>query len=42
MVEDTIEVILDDFSVVSDSFDRYSENMAELLKMYENCNFVLN
>ena len=42
MVEDTIEVFMDDFSVVGDSFERCLNNLSELFKRCEDCNLVLN
>ena len=42
MVEDTIEVFMDDFSVVGDSFERCLEYLSEVLKRCEDCNLVLN
>ena len=42
MVEDTIEVFMDDFSVVGDSFERCLNNLSEVLKICEDCNLVLN
>ena len=42
MVEDTIEVFMDDFSVVGDSFERCLNNLSEVLKRCEGCNLVLN
>ena len=42
MVEDTIEVFMDDFSVVGDSFNRCLSNLAEVLKKSEDYNLVLN
>ena len=42
MVEDTIEVFMDDFSVVGDSFKRCLTNLSEVLKRCEDCNLVLN
>ena len=42
MVEDTIEVFMDDFSVVGDSFERCLTNLFEVLKKCEDCNLVLN
>ena len=39
MVEDTIEVFMDDFSVVGDSFERCLTNLSEVLKRCEDCNF---
>ena len=32
MVEDTIEVFMDDFCVVGDSFDHYLNHLSEVLK----------
>ena len=42
MVEDTIEVFMDDFSVVGDSFEQCLTNLSEVLKRCEDCNLVLN
>ena len=42
MVEDTIEVFMDDFSMVGDSFERFLINLSEVLKRCEDCNLVLN
>nr|ABI34335.1 Integrase core domain containing protein [Solanum demissum] len=42
IVEDTIEVLMDDFSVVGESFDRSLDHLAEVLKRSEECNLVLN
>ena len=42
MVEDTIEVFMDDFSVVGDSFEPCLFNLFEGLKRYEECTLVLN
>ena len=42
MVEDTIEVFMDDFSVVGDSFERCLNNLSKVLKRCEDCNLVLN
>ena len=42
MVEDTIEVFMDDFSMVGDSFERFLTNLSEVLKRCEDCNLVLN
>ena len=36
MVKDTIEVYMDDFSVVGDSFDCYLIHLAEVLKRCED------
>ena len=42
MVEDTVEVFVDDFFVVGDSFKRCLKNLSEVLKRCEDCNLVLN
>ena len=42
MVEDTIEVFMDDFSVVVESFERCLKNLSEVLKRCEDCNLLLN
>ena len=42
MVEDTIEVFTDDFSVVGDSFEWCLNHLSEVLKRCEDCNLVLN
>ena len=42
MLQDTIEVFMDDFLVVGDSFDRCLSHLAEVLKRCEDCNLVLN
>ena len=42
MVEETVEVFMDDFSVVGDSFDHFLSHLAEVLKRCEDCNLVLN
>ena len=42
MVEDTIEVFMDDFTVVGDSFERCLSHLSEVLKRCEDCNLVLN
>ena len=42
MVEDTIEVFMDEFSVVGDSFERCFKNLSQVLKRCEDCNLVLN
>ena len=42
MVEYTIEVFMDDFSMVGDSSDRCLYNLAEVLKRCEDCNLALN
>ena len=41
MVEDTIEVFMDDFSLVGDSFDGCLDNLVELPNRYEDCNLVV-
>ncbi|GJZ38443.1 reverse transcriptase domain-containing protein [Tanacetum coccineum] len=42
MIEKTMEVIMDDFSVFGDSFDSCLSNLEKMLKMCENTNLVLN
>ena len=42
MVEDTIEVFMDDFSVVGDLYDHCLEHLVEVLKRCEDRNLVLN
>ena len=42
MVEDTIEVFMENFSVVGDSFDHCLNNFSEVLKRCDDCNLVLN
>ncbi|XP_059301873.1 uncharacterized protein LOC132053786 [Lycium ferocissimum] len=42
MVEESIEIFMDDFSVVGDSFDECLENLAQVLKRCEETNLVLN
>lgn len=42
MVEHTIEVFMDNISVVGDSSNRCPENLAEVLKRCENYNVDLN
>ena len=42
MVEDTIEVFMDDFSVVGESFERCLNHLSEVLKRCEDSNLVLN
>lgn len=41
-VEDTIEVFMDNFLVFGESFDKFLDNLAEVLKRCEDCNLVLN
>ena len=42
MVEDTIEVFMDDFSMIGDSFERCLSNLSEVLKRCEDSYLVLN
>ncbi|XP_060216833.1 uncharacterized protein LOC132644264 [Lycium barbarum] len=42
MVEESIEIFMDDFSVVGDSFDECLQNLAQVLKRCEETNLVLN
>ncbi|XP_069147141.1 uncharacterized protein [Solanum lycopersicum] len=42
MVEDTIELCMDDFSVVGNSFDRCLSHLVEVIKRCEYFNLVLN
>ena len=42
MVEDTVEVFMDDSSVVGDSFERCLTNLSKVLKRCEVWNLVLN
>ena len=42
MVEDTIEVFMDDFFMVGDSFERCLSNLSEVLKRCEDCNLAVN
>ena len=42
MVEDTIEVFMDDFSVVGDTFDECLLNLIKALQRCEDANLVLN
>ena len=42
MVEDTIEMFMDDFSVVRDSVKHCLNHLAEFLKRCKDCNLVLN
>ena len=42
MVEEIIEVFMDDFSVVGDSFDHCLNHLFEVLERCEDCNLVLN
>ena len=42
MVEKTIEVFMDDFSVLGSSFDDYLENLRAVLVRCEETNLVMN
>ena len=42
MVEDIIELFMDDFSVIGESFDRCLSHLAEVLKRCENFNLIVN
>ncbi|MFS7949268.1 putative nucleotidyltransferase, Ribonuclease H [Helianthus anomalus] len=42
MIEDSMEVFMDDFSVFGDSFDHCLENLRKMLKRCEETNLVLN
>ena len=42
MVEDTIDVLMDDFSVVGEFFERCLSHLSEVLRRCEDCNIVLN
>ncbi|GJV24229.1 reverse transcriptase domain-containing protein [Tanacetum coccineum] len=42
MIEKTMEVFMDDFSVFGDSFDSCLSNLEKMLKRREDTNFVLN
>ena len=42
MVENAIEVFMDDFSVLGDSFDNFLENLRSVLIRCEESNLVLN
>ena len=41
-MDDTIDVFMDDFSVVGDSFECFLSHLAEVLKRSKYCNLVLN
>ena len=41
LVEDTIKVFMDNFSVVGHIFERYLCHFSEVLKRCEDCNLVL-
>ena len=42
MVEKTIEVFMDDFSIIGSSFDECLTNLSLVLKRCMDTNFVLN
>nr|XP_009796071.1 PREDICTED: uncharacterized protein LOC104242697 [Nicotiana sylvestris] len=42
MVEDFLEVFMDDFSIVGDSFEHCLDNLRQVLKRYKETNLVLN
>ncbi|GJT54057.1 reverse transcriptase domain-containing protein [Tanacetum coccineum] len=42
MIEKTMEVFMDDFSVFGDSFDSCLSNLEKMLKRYEDSNLALN
>lgn len=42
IVEDTIDVFMDDFLVVGDSFNDCLAHLASILQRCEKCNLVLN
>nr|GEW52225.1 RNA-directed DNA polymerase homolog [Tanacetum cinerariifolium] len=42
LIEDSMEVFLDDFSVFGSSFDHYLKNLEKMLKRCEETNLVLN
>ena len=42
MLEDIIDLFMDDFQVVNDSFDRCLSHLVDVLKRCEDCNLVLN
>lgn len=42
MVEDFLEVFMDDFSIVGDSFEHCLDNLRQVLKRCEETNLVLN
>nr|XP_016446324.1 PREDICTED: RNA-directed DNA polymerase homolog [Nicotiana tabacum] len=42
MVEDFLEVFMDDFSVMGDSFEHCLDNLKQVLKRCEETNLVLN
>lgn len=42
MVEDNVEVFMDDFLIVCDSYNNFLVHLANVLRRYEECNLVLN
>nr|XP_016456360.1 PREDICTED: RNA-directed DNA polymerase homolog [Nicotiana tabacum] len=42
MVEDFLEVFMEDFSVVGDSFEHFLDNLRQVLKRCEETNLMLN
>ncbi|GJZ75923.1 reverse transcriptase domain-containing protein [Tanacetum coccineum] len=42
LIEDSMEVFMDDFSVFGSSFDHCLKNLEKMLKRYEETNLVLN
>ena len=42
MVEDIIQVFMDDFYILGNSFDWWLNNLAEVIKRCKDCNLVLN
>ncbi|GKF12734.1 reverse transcriptase domain-containing protein [Tanacetum coccineum] len=42
LIEDSMEVFMEDFSVFSSSFDHCLKNLEKMLKRYEETNLVLN
>ena len=42
MVRDTVEVFMDDFYMVGDSFDQCLSHLAKVFKRCEDCNLALN
>ncbi|GKB29185.1 reverse transcriptase domain-containing protein [Tanacetum coccineum] len=42
LIEDSIEVFMDDFSVFGSSFDHYLRNLEKMLKRCEETNLILN
>lgn len=42
IVEDSIEVFMNIFSIVGNSFDDFLDNLSNAFLIYEECNLVLN